>query len=133
MSELHSLATNSVQVVSHFQYGCSDWFSALPTNCNTSFSVNPSVTNTFVNVGSPFVTVPVLSKTTVSTDCVFSKCSPPLKRTPISADRPDPAIIDVGVARPSAHGQAITKIEITRSEEHTSELQSRFDLVCRLL
>ena len=25
------------------------------------------------------------------------------------------------------------KEEITRSEEHTSELQSRFDLVCRLL
>src|SRR5699024_11384902 len=24
-------------------------------------------------------------------------------------------------------------VEITRSEEHTSELQSRFDLVCRLL
>src|SRR5690625_5815607 len=109
MAELHSLATNSVQVVSHFQYGCSDWFSALPTNCNTSFSVNPSVTNTSVNVGSPFVTVPVLSKTTVSTDCVFSKCSPPLKRTPISADLPD------------------------RSEEHTSELHSRGHLVCRLL
>src|SRR5699024_11496733 len=27
----------------------------------------------------------------------------------------------------------ITRKEITRSEEHTSELQSRFDLVCRLL
>ena len=26
-----------------------------------------------------------------------------------------------------------TKIELTRSEEHTSELQSRSDLVCRLL
>src|SRR5699024_11453436 len=26
-----------------------------------------------------------------------------------------------------------TKIEFRRSEEHTSELQSRFDLVCRLL
>ena len=26
-----------------------------------------------------------------------------------------------------------TKVTIQRSEEHTSELQSRFDLVCRLL
>src|SRR5207249_3268471 len=28
---------------------------------------------------------------------------------------------------------AIVAVELTRSEEHTSELQSRFDLVCRLL
>src|SRR5699024_12861446 len=27
----------------------------------------------------------------------------------------------------------LSKIVLTRSEEHTSELQSRFDLVCRLL
>src|SRR5699024_9788769 len=32
--------------------------------------------------------------------------------SPISAALPEPAIIDVGVAKPSAHGQAITKIEI---------------------
>src|SRR5699024_1085673 len=29
--------------------------------------------------------------------------------------------------------EALSKIRTTRSEEHTSELQSRFDLVCRLL
>src|SRR5699024_12185058 len=28
---------------------------------------------------------------------------------------------------------SVSKISIFRSEEHTSELQSRFDLVCRLL
>src|SRR5699024_12549383 len=28
---------------------------------------------------------------------------------------------------------AVTSTSISRSEEHTSELQSRFDLVCRLL
>src|SRR5699024_1280647 len=66
-----------------------------------------------VNVGSPFVTVPVLSSTTVSIDWVFSKCSPPLNNIPISAARPEPAIIEVGVARPNAHGHAMTKIEIT--------------------
>src|SRR5699024_12824636 len=67
---------------------------------------------TSVNVGSPFVTVPVLSSTTVSIDWVFSKCSPLLNNIPISAARPDPAIIEVGVARPNAHGHEMTKIEI---------------------
>src|SRR5207249_7404954 len=41
-----------------------------------------------------------------------------------------------GVSRPSAHPikASILRCRInTRSEEHTSELQSRFDLVCRLL
>src|SRR5207249_8414183 len=34
----------------------------------------------------------------------------------------------------SAHNMSIEAMEkILRSEEHTSELQSRFDLVCRLL
>src|SRR5699024_12883471 len=32
-----------------------------------------------------------------------------------------------------AHGVTDYPAEATRSEEHTSELQSRFDLVCRLL
>src|SRR5207249_9228898 len=34
---------------------------------------------------------------------------------------------DVAVVHPDGY------VQITRSEEHTSELQSRFDLVCRLL
>src|SRR5699024_10546796 len=80
--------------------------------CNISASSKPSVTKTSVNIGSPLVTVPVLSNTTVSIDWVFSKCSPPLNRTPISADLPEPAMMEVGVASPSAHGHAITKIEI---------------------
>src|SRR5699024_11733336 len=32
-----------------------------------------------------------------------------------------------------SHCQRIEKAPFARSEEHTSELQSRFDLVCRLL
>src|SRR5207249_10676167 len=37
--------------------------------------------------------------------------------------------------RTKGHGESIDVIEktLSRSEEHTSELQSRFDLVCRLL
>src|SRR5699024_11378857 len=31
------------------------------------------------------------------------------------------------------HGCTVINIQFLRSEEHTSELQSRFDLVCRLL
>src|SRR5699024_12748122 len=38
-------------------------------------------------------------------------------------------------AAPRQVGEAVTEalVEQARSEEHTSELQSRFDLVCRLL
>src|SRR5699024_12119258 len=37
----------------------------------------------------------------------------------------------IGCERCGQHGRIVT--ESPRSEEHTSELQSRFDLVCRLL
>src|SRR5699024_12523024 len=37
------------------------------------------------------------------------------------------------VEKPRGLGADIRKVEQVRSEEHTSELQSRFDLVCRLL
>src|SRR5207249_5557685 len=53
---------------------------------------------------------------------------------------------DAGFAGTGAHGQLVAKVAdggeahagnaevlAKRSEEHTSELQSRFDLVCRLL
>src|SRR5207249_10952817 len=35
--------------------------------------------------------------------------------------------------RPALHGSRSPVVDDQRSEEHTSELQSRFDLVCRLL
>src|SRR5438067_4217889 len=38
-----------------------------------------------------------------------------------------------GGGNSSSRGGAVTAVRGTRSEEHTSELQSRFDLVCRLL
>src|SRR5690625_6894777 len=78
---------------------------------------------TLVRVILPVVTVPVLSSTIVSTLRVDSRVSGPLMRTPICAPRPVPTSSAVGVARPRAQ----------RSEEHTSELQSRGHLVCRLL
>ncbi len=55
----------------------------------------------------PVVTVPVLSSTTVSMARVDSSTSGPLIRMPSWAPRPVPTISAVGVARPSAHGQAM--------------------------
>ena len=53
-----------------------------------------------------------LSKTTVSISCVRSICSPPLNKMPCSAALPVPTIIEVGVARPNAQGQAMTNTAI---------------------
>src|SRR5437868_12042679 len=39
----------------------------------------------------------------------------------------------LSVGKGSMHGAEIQRLYEIRSEEHTSELQSRFDLVCRLL
>ena len=55
----------------------------------------------------PSVTVPVLSSTTVSTRRVDSSTSGPLIRMPSWAPRPVPTSSAVGVASPSAHGQAM--------------------------
>ena len=55
----------------------------------------------------PVVIVPVLSSTAVSTRRVASSTSPPLMTMPSCAPRPVPTMIAVGVARPSAHGQAM--------------------------
>ncbi len=63
---------------------------------------------TSVTVGRPSVSVPVLSKTTVSTRCAISSASPPRMRMPTSAPRPVPTMTAVGVASPIAHGQAMT-------------------------
>ena len=53
--------------------------------------------------------MPVLSSTTVSTRRVDSSTSGPLIRMPIWAPRPVPTSNAVGVARPSAHGQAMIR------------------------
>ncbi|MNY32422.1 hypothetical protein D3C86_1666370 [compost metagenome] len=52
--------------------------------------------------------VPVLSSTIVSTLWVNSRLSASLIRIPCSAPLPTPTIMAVGVARPSAQGQAMT-------------------------
>ena len=58
-------------------------------------------------LGLPSVSVPVLSTTRVSTFSMRSSASAFLISTPDCAPRPTPTMIDIGVARPRAHGQAM--------------------------
>ena len=57
--------------------------------------------------GRPSVSVPVLSTTSVSTFSIRSSASALRISTPACAPRPTPTMIDIGVASPSAHGQAM--------------------------
>ena len=59
----------------------------------------------------PSVSVPVLSTTIVSTFSNLSSASALRISTPASAPRPSPTMIDIGVARPSAQGQAMISTE----------------------
>jgi hypothetical protein len=55
----------------------------------------------------PSVKVPVLSTTNVSIFSRTSNASAFLISTPAIAPRPVPTMIDIGVAKPSAQGQAM--------------------------
>jgi hypothetical protein len=59
--------------------------------------------------GLPSVSVPVLSTTSVSTFLQISSASAFLISTPACAPRPVPTMIDIGVAKPSAQGQAMIR------------------------
>ena len=61
--------------------------------------------------GRPIVSVPVLSKTTRSTSRARSSDSASCTRMPARAAAPIPTVRAVGVASPSAQGQAITSTE----------------------
>ena len=62
-------------------------------------------------LGLPSVKVPVLSMTSVSTFSSRSSASAFLISTPDCAPRPTPTMMDIGVARPSAHGHAMMSTE----------------------
>ncbi|MNI26937.1 hypothetical protein D3C73_806580 [compost metagenome] len=72
-----------------------------------------------VTAGRPSVSVPVLSTMIVSTFSICSSASAFLIRTPACAPRPTPTMIDIGVASPSAQGQAMIRTETaaTRPKE----------------
>ena len=61
-----------------------------------------------VTSGWPRVRVPVLSSTMVRSLPAVSRASALRKISPFSAPLPDATMIEVGVARPRAQGQAIT-------------------------
>ena len=66
----------------------------------------PSVA-TSTSSGRPTVRVPVLSTTSVSTSRSFSTASALRNRIPLSAPCPIATVIEIGVARPTAQGQAM--------------------------
>ena len=94
--------------------GCSLLRSSAAASLRSPFSLmaaSPSARRAgrmSVTTGLPWVMVPVLSSTTVSTSRRASSASALLNRTPISAPRPVPTMMATGVARPSAHGQLMT-------------------------
>ena len=65
-----------------------------------------------MTTGAPSVIVPVLSSTTVRIRWVSSRAAPLLMRMPLSAPLPVPTMIAVGVARPRAHGHAMTSTAV---------------------
>ena len=89
--------------------GCSEACSSAPTSRSASSRSTPSATVTSTRDILPVVTVPVLSSTTVSTRRVDSRTSGPLMSRPSWAPRPVPTISAVGVASPSAQGQAMMR------------------------
>mmetsp|Transcript_5039 Transcript_5039/g.16784 ORF Transcript_5039/g.16784 Transcript_5039/m.16784 type:complete len:379 (+) Transcript_5039:336-1472(+) len=89
--------------------GCSLCDSAAATarrNCASATTLRKIATST--TVGFPTVRVPVLSNATTVTCPARSNPSAPLMRIPLDAPTPVPTITAVGVARPSAHGHAVT-------------------------
>ncbi|MCY1296188.1 hypothetical protein D9M70_455630 [compost metagenome] len=89
--------------------GCSERVSTAATSARTVSRSKPAAVSRSVSSGRPLVKVPVLS--TAMTAALRSVCSasPLRKSTPISAARPVPTMIDVGVARPMAQGQAMIR------------------------
>ena len=88
--------------------GCALCACSAAAACSTDTSSTPGTPSIRVRRGWPSVSVPVLSKATVSTRCAISSASASLMRMPCRAATPVPAMMAAGVARPSAQGQAIT-------------------------
>ena len=91
--------------------GCSDARSTPAASRRSSFSSSPAAGTIAVTDGLPSVRVPVLSTTRVSTFSITSSASAFLIRTPRPAPRPTPTMIDMGVASPSAQGQAMIRTD----------------------
>ena len=102
-SSSRSLATLRIACAS----GCSLPRSALAASRSSAFSSKPSAGTIPTTFGLPSVSVPVLSITSVSMRSSRSSACASRIRMPECAPRPTPTMIDIGVARPSAQGQAM--------------------------
>src|SRR5579875_1948224 len=89
--------------------GCSLPRSRLALSRRSSFASKPPAGSTTLSFGFPCVRVPVLSTTSVSTLRKCSIASAFLNRTPTVAPFPVATMMDIGVASPSAHGQAMMR------------------------
>ena len=94
--------------------GCSLPDCKLAAARSAAASSTPGAGTSASSFGWPSVSVPVLSKATVSTLCATSSASASLMRMPNFAATPVPAMMAVGVASPSAHGQAMTSTATAR-------------------
>ena len=97
-----------------FARGCSLSASAAAASASTRWASCPPETETSDTVGSPLVSVPVLSNRTVSTVRMLSSASLSLTRTPPRAARSVAIDTTSGIARPRACGQAMTSTVIVR-------------------
>ena len=97
--------------------GCSLPSSADAARRSASSASTPGAATTRATRIRPSVRVPVLSRTTVVTLRVDSSASGPRTRIPIWAPRPVPTISAIGVASPSAQGQAMMSTETATSIE----------------
>jgi hypothetical protein len=72
-----------------------------------------------VRIGAPLVMVPVLSSTTVFSLWAVSSASAERIRMPLAAAFPVATVIESGVARPSAQGQAMISTATAATRANT--------------
>ena len=94
--------------------GCSLPDCRLAACCSAPASCTPGAGSRRSRRGWPTVSVPVLSKATVRTLCAVSSATASFTKMPWRAATPVPAMMAVGVASPSAHGQAMTSTATAR-------------------
>ena len=111
------IASSSALEIIAFASGCSLLISTEYASCKSSFSVIFPTGIMSVTLGSPFVIVPVLSRTAISVLPVCSREVAFLNKIPFLAPIPFPTITATGVARPNAQGQLITSTEIPLASE----------------
>ena len=100
--------------------GWSEPCSTAAAAVSTTSSVTPSAVTISTTSGWPTVSVPVLSKTMTLSLVASSSAEAFLNRMPFMAPRPVPTMTAIGVASPSASGQAITKTVMVRVTANSS-------------